>query len=102
MDEFELFFAKSGLSRADVHALLVERAGRRLGEIKRGGIWRGASGAARWPFKVDLDDDEAFIPAVGNPDDLHLIVSGGSGSPSSLVLHGITVASRAVSRAYTA
>ena len=95
-------FAKAGLSRADVHALLVERAGRRLGEIKRGGIWRGAAGAARWPFKVALDDDETFIPAVGDPDDLHLIVSGGPGSPSSLVMHGITVASRAVSRAYTA
>ncbi len=93
-------YAKAGLSRADVHALLVKRAGRRLGEIKRGGIWRGATGAARWPFKVELDDDDSFIPAVGNPDDLHLIVSGGSGSPSSLVMHGVTVASQAVSRAY--
>ena len=92
--------AKRGLSRADVHALLVERAGRRLGEIKRGGIWRGAAGAARWPFKIDLNDDEAFVPVIGDPDDLHLIVAGGSGSPSSLVMHGITVASRAVSQAY--
>jgi len=95
-------FANGGLTRADVHALLVKRAGRRLGEIRRGGIWRGAAGAARWPFKVDLDDDEAFVPAIGDPGDLHLIVSGGPGSPSSLVLHGITVASRAVSRAYSA
>jgi hypothetical protein len=94
-------FAKTGLSRVDVHALLVRRAGRRLGEIKRGGIWRGASGAARWPFKIDLDDEEAFVPAIGDPDDLHLIVAGGAGSPSSLVMHGITVASRAVSRVYT-
>lgn len=95
-------FARAGLSRTDVHALLVDRAGRRLGEIKRGGIWRGASGAARWPFKIDLSDDEAFVPVIGDPDDLHLIVAGGSGSPSSLVMHGITVASRAVSRVYTA
>jgi hypothetical protein len=95
-------FARAGLSRADVHALLVKRAGRRLGEIKRGGIWRGASGAARWPFRIDLSNDEAFVPAIGHPDDLHLIVAGGSGSPSSLVMHGITVASRAVSRVYTA
>jgi len=95
-------FANGGLSRSDVHALLIERAGRRLGEIKRGGIWRGAAGAARWPFNIDLNDDEAFVPAIGDPDDLHLIVAGGSGSPSSLVMHGITVASRAVSRAYTA
>jgi len=95
-------FASAGLSRADVQALLIRRAGRRLGDIKRGGIWRGAAGAARWPFKIDLDDDGAFVPVVGNPADLHLIVAGGSGSPSSLVMHGITVASRAVSRVYAA
>ena len=93
-------FAEAGLSRADVHALLVKRAGRRLGEIKRGGIWRGESGAARWPFKIDLSNDASFVPAIGDPGDLHLVVAGGSGSPSSLVMHGITVASRAVSRAY--
>jgi hypothetical protein len=93
-------FAQAGLTRDAVHALLVERAGRRLGEIRRGGIWRGESGAARWPFKVDLKNDDAFVRAVGDAADLHLIVAGGSGSPSSLVMHGITTASRAVSRAY--
>ncbi len=94
-------FAKAGLSRDDVHRLLIARAGRPLGEIKRGGLWRGESGTARWPFKIDLNDDTAFVPAIGDPADLHLIVAGGSGSPSSLVMHGITTASRAVSRAYT-
>ncbi|MCC7484516.1 MAG: hypothetical protein IT529_05960 [Burkholderiales bacterium] len=93
-------YARAGMSRQDTHRMLVERAGRRLGELRRGGIWRGASGAARWPFEVRLDDDDAFVPAVGDPGDLHLVVAGGTGSPSSLVMHGITVASRAVSRAY--
>lgn len=93
-------FAKAGLSRDAVHALLIERAGRKLGEIRRGGIWRGAAGAKRWAFSVDLDNDDAFVPAIGDPADLHLIVAGGSGAPASLVMHGITVASRAVSRAY--
>jgi hypothetical protein len=93
-------FSKAGMSREDTHRLLVERAGRRLGEIRRGGLWRGETGAARWPFKVALDDDNAFVPAIGHPDDLHLVVAGGSGSPASLVMHGITVASRAVSRVY--
>jgi hypothetical protein len=93
-------FSKAGLSRTDVHRMLIERGGRRLGEIRRGGIWRGESGAARWPFKIDLADDDAFVPAIGDPDDLHLIVAGGSGSPATFVMHGITVASRAVSRAY--
>ena len=93
-------FSKAGMAREDTHRLLVERAGRRLGEIRRGGLWRGETGAARWPFKVALDDDNAFVPAIGHPDDLHLVVAGGSGSPASLVMHGITVASRAVSRVY--
>ena len=95
-------FASHGMSRAETHRLLIERARRPLREIRRGGIWRGEAGAARWPFKVALDDDEALIPAVGHPEDLHLIVAGGSGSPASLVMHGITVASRAVSRRYDA
>lgn len=95
-------FARAGMSRDDTHRLLVERAGRRLGEIRSGGIWRGEAGAARWPFKVALDDENAFVPAIGDPDDLHLVVAGGSGSPASLVMHGITVASRAVSRTYDA
>jgi hypothetical protein len=93
-------FAKAGMSRDDVHQLLIARAGRRLGEIKRGGLWRGESGTKRWPFKIDLNDDAAFVPAIGEPNDLHLIVAGGAGSPSSLVMHGITTASRAVSRVY--
>jgi hypothetical protein len=92
--------AKAGLSRGEVHRGLIEIAGRRVGELKRGGLWRGASGAARWPFPVDVDDDDAFVPAIGDPDDLHLIVAGGDGSPASLVMHGITVASRAVSVEY--
>ena len=94
-------FAKAGLSRDAVHALLISKAGRKLGEIKRGGIWRGREGAARWAFEVNLDNDEAFVPAIGDPADLHLIVAGGAGSPGSLVMHGITVASRAVSRSYS-
>ena len=94
-------FAKSGLSRDAVHALLTSKGGRKLGAIRRGGIWRGEEGASRWPFAIDLDDDEAFVPAIGNARDLHLIVAGGAGSPASLVMHGITVASRAVSRSYS-
>jgi len=93
-------FASAGVSRSDAHRMLIERARRPLGDIRRGGIWRGASGAARWPFRIELNDDAALVPAVGDPGDLHLIVAGGSGSPASLVMHGITVASRAVSRSY--
>ena len=91
----------AGLSRAEVHRLLIEKGARRLGDIKRGGIWRGESGADRWPFEVDLSDDDFIVPAVGDPEDLHLFVAGGMGSPSSFVMHGITVACRAVSKAFS-
>lgn len=93
-------FAEAGLSRSDVHKQLIERGGRRVGEIKRGGIWRGEKGADRWPFHVDVNDDDFFVRAVGDPDDLHLVVAGGPGSPSSMVMHGITVACRAVSQPF--
>ncbi len=91
----------AGLSRAETHRRLIESGARRLGEIKRGGIWRGESGMNRWPFQVDINDDDRMIPAVGEPDDLHLIVAGGSGTPSTFVMHGITVACRAVSKAFS-
>ena len=94
-------FGKAGLSRDAVHELLMSQARRKLGDIRRGGIWRGREGAKRWPFQIDLDSDEALVPAIGDARDLHLIVAGGAGSPASLVMHGITVASRAVSRSYS-
>lgn len=94
--------AGAGLSRADAHRKLMEKGGRTVGEIRRGGIWRGEKGASRWPFPVDVNDDDFFVPAVGDPDDLHLIVAGSPGSPSSMVMHGVTVACRAVSRKFEA
>ena len=93
--------ADAGLTRSDVHQKLLEMGGRTIGDIKRGGIWRGEKGADRWPFPVDVNDDDFFVPAVGDPDDLHLIVAGSRGSPSSMVMHGITVACRAVIKKFS-
>lgn len=91
----------AGLTRADVHRLLIEKSSRRIGDIRRGGIWRGKKGAERWPFRVDVDDDDFWVPAIGDPDDLHLFVAGGTGSPSSLVMHGTTVACRSVMKSFS-
>ncbi|MDA0999192.1 MAG: hypothetical protein O2807_01575 [bacterium] len=93
-------FAAAGMTRADVHTKLIEASRRKLGEIRDAGIWRGASGAARWHFEVDLNDDDALIPAVGRPEDLHLFVAGGKNGPCSLVMHGMTEAARGVVRGY--
>ena len=91
--------AKAGLSKADVHRRLRERAVRRLGEIKRGGVWM-KDHLHRRPFPNEPGDDDYLAPAVFVPEDLKLIVAGGSPGPMSAVLHGWNGGSQAVSRPY--
>jgi hypothetical protein len=73
--------AQAGMSRADVHRRLSELAGRKMGDLKRGGQWR-PSRARNCGF--DPDDDGFFVPAIKNPRDLHLIVAGGYGPQSAI------------------
>ena len=91
--------AQAGLSKADVHRCLREQAVRRLGEIKRGGVWM-KDHLHRRPFPDEPDDDDYLAPAVFVPEDLKLIVAGGSPGPMSAVLHGWNGGSQAVSRLY--
>jgi len=88
----------AGMSRADVHAWLTERAGRKVRDLKGGGNWRRERALA-FPIKVDPDDDECFIPAIKDPADLHLIVAGGWG-PCTALCHGWSGGSRAVHGRY--
>ena len=76
--------AQAGMRRADVHRRLCELAGRKMGDLKRGGQWR-PSRAVKCGY--DPDDDEFFVPAVKDPSHLHLIVAGGYG-PQSAVCTG--------------
>jgi hypothetical protein len=76
--------AQAGMSRADVHRRLSEIAGRKMGDLKRGGQWR-PSRARNCGY--DPDDDDFFVPAIKNPRDLHLIVAGGYG-PQTAVCTG--------------
>jgi hypothetical protein len=92
--------AQAGMTRADVHRRLCELAGRRIRDLKDGGNWRRER-ALGFPMQVDPDDDDCFIPAIKNPDDLHLIVAGGWG-PCTAVCHGWSGGSRAVHGAYAA
>ncbi|MBI3067862.1 MAG: hypothetical protein HYY79_02970 [Betaproteobacteria bacterium] len=78
--------ANAGMSRADVHRRLCGMAGRKVRDLKGGGNWRRER-ALRFPMKVDPDDDDCFIPAIKDPQDLQLIVAGGWGSYSA-VCHG--------------
>ena len=90
--------ANSGMSRADVHSRLCEMAGRKVRDLKNGGNWRRERALA-FPIEVDPDNDDFFIPAIKNPEDLQLIVAGGWG-PCTAVCHGWSGGSRAVHASY--
>ena len=88
--------ANGGMSRADVHKALMEMAGRKVGYLKGGGNWRRERAVK---MNVNPDDDNAFVPAIKDPRDLHLIVAGGWG-PLTAVCHGWGGGSRAVHGSY--
>ena len=92
--------ANAGMSRADVHSRLCEMAGRKVRDLKNGGNWRRERALA-FPIEVDPDNDDFFIPAIKNPEDLQLIVAGGWG-PCTAVCHGWSGGSRAVHASYRA
>lgn len=76
--------AEAGMGRAEVQLRLGEIAGRKVGDLKRGGVFRRERAQK---IDVDFDDDECFVRAVKDPRDLHLIVAGGLG-PLSVVCNG--------------
>jgi hypothetical protein len=80
-------FAKAGMSKADVHQLLRSKAGRRVGELKRGGLWREER-LNRYVTKVDPPDDNCWVPTIQEPSRLFLIVAGGRPGATSAVMHG--------------
>jgi hypothetical protein len=90
--------ASAGMSRAEVHRVLCEIAGRKVGDLKDGGNWRRER-ALQFPIAVDPDDDDCFIPAIKDPQDLQLVVAGGWG-PCTAVCHGWSGGSRAVHGRY--
>jgi len=90
--------ARARMNRGDVHRRLCEIAGRKVGDLKRGGNWRRERAVK---IHVNPDDDGAFVPAIKDARDLHLIVAGGWG-PLTAVCHGWGGGSRAVHGTYEA
>ena len=88
--------SRAGMTRADVHAWLIEHAGRPVRDLKRGGNWRPERARA---LNIDPDDDERFVPVIKDARDLHLIVAGGWG-PLTAICHGWGGGSRAVHGTY--
>jgi hypothetical protein len=89
--------ANAGWSRGGVHTWLMEHAGRRVGDLKRGGNWRRERALK---IGVNPDDDNAYVPVIKDSRDLHLIVAGGWG-PLTAVCHGWGGGSRAVHGKYS-
>ena len=89
----------AGLSRGDVKRILFEKARLPLGLMKRGGRFRGAA-SAEWPGWVDLNDDESMVPMIHDPDDILLIVAGGSPGPNTMVIPGWNNSSHTTSIRY--
>ncbi len=89
--------SKAGMTHEDVHQKLREMAGRRVGDLKRGGNWRRERALK---INVNPDDDEYFVPVIKDKQDLHLIVAGGWG-PLTAVCHGWGGGSRAVHGLYS-
>jgi len=85
--------AGDGLSRADVQRFVYENARQPLGLMRLGGMY----GMHDWPAWMNATtDSEARLPRVPSPEDIFVIVAGGSGKHSSVVPN--CTFSRAVSR----
>ena len=85
--------ADDGLTRADVQRYVFEYARLPLGLLKLGGMY----GMHDWPASMNaVRDDGALLPQVPSPEDVYVMVAGGSGKHSCVVPN--CTFSRAVSR----
>ncbi len=85
--------AADGFSKADVQRFLFEHARMPLGRLKLGGMW-GMHDWPAWMHKVT--DESVMLPRLPSPDDIFVVVAGGSGKHSAVVPN--CTFSRAVSR----
>ncbi len=77
-------FAESGWSSDQLRDAIIEKAKRPVRELKKTG---GRSTKPYWwAGLVDLDNDDALVPAVSSPESLRILVSGGWPSPGSQCL----------------
>jgi hypothetical protein len=87
--------AGDGFTRADVQRYVYEHARLPLHRLKQGGMW----GIHDWPRWMETADEHALLPVVPGPDDVYLMVAGGSGKHSTVVPN--CCFSRAVTRRIT-
>ena len=87
---------RAGLNREAVHRKLIEMAGLKVLDMKRGGNWRSERAQK---LGIDPADEDRFVPVIKDLRDLHLIVAGGWG-PLTAVCHGWGGGSRSVHGTY--
>jgi hypothetical protein len=87
--------AADGFSRADVQRYLYEQARIPLRRRRQGGMWSMQD----WPRWMLAADEDAPLPIVPGPEDIFVMVAGGSGKHSAVVPN--CCFSRAVSRVVT-
>jgi hypothetical protein len=74
-------FAEAGWSKTQLRDAIIEEAQRSVRDLKKTG---GRSTRSYWwADLVDLDDDDALVPAMPATEHLSILVSGGWPSPSS-------------------
>src|SRR5262244_1090180 len=85
--------AADGLTPPDIQHFVFEHARMPLGRLKLGGMW----GMHDWPLWMQkVTDEEAMLPRVPTPEDIYVMVAGGSGKHSCVVPN--CTFSRAVSK----
>jgi hypothetical protein len=85
--------AADGLTPADIQHFVFEHARMPLGRLKLGGMW----GMHDWPLWMQkVTDEHAMLPRVPMPEDIYVMVAGGSGKHSCVVPN--CTFSRAVSK----
>jgi len=85
--------AADGLTPPDIQRFVFEHARMPLGRLKLGGMW----GMHDWPLWMQkVTDEETMLPRFPAPEDIYVMVAGGSGKHSCVVPN--CTFSRAVSK----
>lgn len=79
--------AAGGLTRRDVQTFLFEQARNSVQELRNRAMWN----MMNWPKWLNKEDDRTLVPLVGKPEDILVMVAGGSGKHSAFIpTFGIT------------
>lgn len=78
---------KGGFKRHTVQEFLFEHARLPVGKLRTGGMYGRDVERNLWPRWVDRSRDDALVPIVRRPHDIHVVVAGGAG-PHSLFIPG--------------